>query len=219
MMRPLRPFGREGSDGMVLAMVAAPFMEAFHALVREFGGEVTVQAAEGEGPYRIPIYEMAWGHTRMHVNRDHPEIVGNVGLYLDPDLIASIERSHRRFSHLEGMHFEVKRFDGKLSFQGSPYFRYTTDDEVAEVMRGMTEDGAMVANNHTFLVKQGGMKSVGGDDLGFKRAMDPHYLMNPGKLRFDDAAAKESTGGELTREGWQYKSAGSEASAAAQPVS
>jgi hypothetical protein len=219
MMRPLRPFGREGSDGMVLAMVAPPFMEAFHALASEFGGEVTVQAAEGEGPYRMPIYEMAWGHTRMHVNRDHPEIVGNVGLYLDPDLIASIERSHRRFSHLEGMHFEVKRFDGKLSFQGSPYFRYTTDEEVAEVMRGMTEDGAMVANNHTFLVKQGGMKSVGGDDLGFKRAMDPYDLMNPGKLRFDDAAAQESTGGELTREGWQYKSAGNEAGAAAQPVS
>lgn len=219
MMRPLRPFGRDGTDGMVLAMVAAPFLEAFQSLVREFGGEVTAQAPEGQGPYRIPIYEMAWGHTRMHVNREHPEIVGNVGLYLEPDLIASIERSHRRFSHLQGMHFEVKRFDGKLSFQGSPYFRYTTEEQVADVMRGMADDGAMVANNHTFLVKEGGMKSVDGDDAGFKLAMDPHDLMNPGKLRFDDAAAQESAGGALTKEGWRYESTGRTDSAAAQGVS
>jgi hypothetical protein len=211
MMRPLRPFGRDGTDGMVLAMVAAPFMEAFHAMVREFGGQVTVEAPEAQGPYRIPIYEMAWGHTRMHVNREHPEIVGNVGLYLDPDLVGAIERSHRRFGHLQGLHFEAKRFDGQLSFQGSPYFRYTSDEQVAEVMRGMAEDGAMVANNHTFLVKQGGMKSVGGEDASFKRAMDPFDLMNPGKLRFDDAAAGESTGADLPSEGWRYQSAGAPA--------
>jgi len=68
----------------------------------------------------------------------------------------------------------------------------------------MTDDGAMVANNHTFLVKEGGMKSVEGEDAPFKRAMDPYDLMNPGKLRFDDAAAKESTGGELPSPGWRY---------------
>src|SRR5690606_2503747 len=36
MMRVLRPYGRDDCEGMVLAMVAAPFMEAFNALVAEF---------------------------------------------------------------------------------------------------------------------------------------------------------------------------------------
>jgi FAD/FMN-containing dehydrogenase len=205
MMRMLRPHGRAGHEGMVLAMVAAPFAEAFHALVKDFHGEVTSEAAEGEGPYRVPLYEFAWGHTRMHVNREHPDIVSNVGLYLDPDLVSAIGRSHRRFRDLCGMHFEVKRFDGKLSFQGSPFFRYTDDQQLADVMRGMAEDGAMVANNHTFLVKEGGMKSVGSEDAAFKQAMDPHDLMNPGKLRFDAQAARESTGGELPSPGWRYE--------------
>ena len=203
MMRALRPYGREGKS-MVLAMIAAPFVEGFHALVKDFGGEVTSEAAEGSGPYRIPIYEFAWGHTRMHVNRDHPEMVSNVGLYLDPDLVGAIERSHRRFEELGDMHFEVKRFDGKLSFQGSPLFVYEDEAQLAEVMRGMADDGAMVANNHTFLVKEGGMKSVDSEDAAFKRAMDPHDLMNPGKLRFDDKAREESTGAELPSEGWRY---------------
>lgn len=205
MMRVLRPYGRDDCEGMVLAMVAAPFMEAFQALVQEFGGLVTSEAPEGEAPYRIPLYEMSWGHTRMHVNREHPEVVSNVGLYLDPDLVGAIGRSHQRFSHLLGMHFEAKRFDGKLSFQGSPFFRYEGEAHLAEVMRGMAEDGAMVANNHTFLVKEGGMKSLGGADAAFKQAMDPLGLMNPGKLRFDAGAAQQSTGGALPSAGWRFR--------------
>jgi len=103
-----------------------------------------------------------------------------------------------------GMHFEVKRFDGKLSFQGSPIFRYVDDAQIADVMRGMRDDGAMVANNHTFLVKEGGMKSVDSEDARFKQSMDPYDLMNPGKLRFDASARSESAGGELPSDGWRY---------------
>ena len=204
MMRALRPFGRPGKDGIVLAMIAAPFIDGFHALVKDFGGEISSEADEGRGAYRAPLYEFAWGHTRLHVNRDFPEVVSNVGLYLDPDLVGAVERSHRRFGHMMGMAFEVKRFDGKLSLQGSPFFRYEGEAHLADVMRGMADDGAMVANNHTFLVKEGGMKSLDGEDAAFKRAMDPFDLMNPGKLRFDDGAGAESTGGELPSAGWRY---------------
>ena len=205
-MKSLRPHGLAGQH-LVIAMIAAPVVESFQALVREFGGTITSDAAEGQGPYRIPVYEFAWGHTRMHVNREHPDIVSNVGLYLDPDLVGAIERSHRRFKDLCGMHFEVKRFDGQLSFQGSPFFHFTDDRQLADIMRGMADDGAMVANNHTFLVKEGGMKSVDHGDAAFKRAMDPYDLMNPGKLRFDEKAREESTGGELPSAGWRYADA------------
>jgi FAD/FMN-containing dehydrogenase len=206
LMQPLRSFGRAGKH-LVLAMLAAPLVAPFLELVHEFGGEITAEAEEGCGPYKIPLYEFSWGHTRMHVNRERPELVSAIGLYLDPDLCAAIERSHRRFRDLGGMHFEVKRFDGRLSFQGSPMFAYQDEAQLAEVMRGMAEDGAMVANSHTFLVKEGGMKSVDGEDAAFKRAMDPYDLMNPGKLRFDADAARESTGGNLPSEGWRYRDA------------
>ncbi|HEX4235989.1 MAG TPA: FAD-binding oxidoreductase [Caldimonas sp.] len=205
LMQALRPFGRDGHH-IVLTMVSAPLFDALRALVADFGGAITASAAEGQGPYRIPLYEFSWGHTRMHVNRERPEMVSNIGLYLDPGLVDAIERSHRRFQRLGGMHFEVKRFDGKLSFQGSPMYPYSDEAQMAEVMRGMAEDGAMVANNHTFLVKEGGMKAVDGADAAFKRAMDPFDLMNPGKLRFDADASRDSTGGDLPSAGWRYGS-------------
>ena len=107
-----------------------------------------------------------------------------------------------RFRDLGGMHFEVKRFDGQFSFQGSPFFQFVDDAQIAAVMQGMKEDGAMVANNHTMLVKEGGMKSVDDADAAFKRRMDPYDLMNPGKMSFNE---KKDSGAALPSEGWKYK--------------
>ena len=184
--------------------MAEPFLPSFDALVREFGGRVVVRAPEGEGPYHAPLYEFSWGHARLHANRTHPDVVTTVGLYVDPDAVGAIARTHRRMADSAGMHFEVKRFDGQLGFQGMPLFTYRDEAQLADVMRGMADDGAMVANNHTFLVKEGGMKPVDGADAAFKRSMDPYGLMNPGKLRFD-APAPEATGAALPSVGWRFR--------------
>jgi hypothetical protein len=74
-------------------------------------------------------------------------------------------------------------------------------------MRGLAEDGAMIANGHTFLVKEGGMKSVSDADVTFKRRMDPYWLMNPGKFALDEATKQASAGAALPSEGWKYKAA------------
>lgn len=189
---------------MVLCMIAEPSFESFEVLVKAFGGTVQVSSGEGAGPYGSPIYEYAWGHTRLHINNTHPSLVSGIGLYAGADLVSMIRRSHERFGALGPMHFEVKRFDGKMSFQGSPLFPFVDDDHMAGVMAAMAEDGAMVANNHTFLVKQGGMKSVTVDDARFKREMDPYDLMNPGKLSFDQAEEDHGSGAALPSAGWSY---------------
>lgn len=202
MVKAMQACGDASCDGTLLAMVPEPFCDALGALVREFGGRVVVRAPEGRGPYNAPLYEFAWGHTRLHVNRTHPDMVMTVGLYLDPDAVAAIARTHARMKDAAGMHFEVKRFDGQLGFQGMPLFAWQGEDHLAQVMRGMAEDGAQVANNHTFLVKEGGMKPVEGRDARFKREMDPFELMNPGKMRFEEAREEG-----LPSEGWKYRQA------------
>ena len=161
-------------------MIAEPFAEPFRALVSECGGEVASWAPDGQGAYELPIYEFAWGHTRLQVNKQDPSIIGAIGLYHSDGLVDAIARSALRFKDLGGMHFEVKRFDGKLGFQGSPFFPYTTDEQLAEVMRGMAEDGAMVANNHTFRVREGGMKSV---DAARRRVQAPDGSVRPDEPR------------------------------------
>jgi hypothetical protein len=203
MIKPLQPYLRDGKS-MVLCLIAAPFFETFEVLVAEHGGEISYRCLEGEGAYGCPLYEFSWGHTRFHVNKTDPTIVSVIGLFCSDDPVGDIAKSHRRFADLPGMHFEVKRFDHRLSFQGSPYFRYESDEQLAGVMRGLAEDGAMIANSHTFLVKEGGMKSVGDADVAFKQRMDPYGLMNPGKMSFDASEKRESAGAALPSEGWKY---------------
>ena len=207
MMKPLEPWIRPGQD-MVLCMVAAPFEESFRTLVAEFGGEVTSLNPEGEGGYGAPIYEFAWGHARYHVNKTDRSIVSGVGLFPADANLDAIERSFHRFRDVGPMHFEVKRFDGGLSMQGSPFFPYVDDAQLAGVLRGMAEDGAMVANNHTFRVKEGGMKPVETADLAFKRAMDPYDLLNPGKMGPVADKQPESAGAALPSDGWSYQQQG-----------
>jgi FAD/FMN-containing dehydrogenase len=204
MIREMRPFGG-AARSLVLCLIAEPSIESFEPLVRGWGGEVVSLCDEGQGAYGVPLYEFSWGHTRLQVNKEDPSIVGVIGLYASADPVADIEKSERRFRHLRGLHFEVKRFDGRLSFQGSPYFSFESDAQLAEVMAGMAEDGAMIANNHTFKVKQGGMKLVTDADAAFKRRMDPYNLCNPGKMDFDVAETIESAGEELTDKTWSYR--------------
>jgi FAD/FMN-containing dehydrogenase len=196
-IRLLRPFVRDG-HATVLCMVAEQHVDDLRNLVKQFGGEITSTAAEEKGHYGVPIYEFTWGHTRLHVNKEEPSLVGNIALYFT---IESIERTFNRFKDL-GIHFEVKRFDGQLSFQGSPLYPFESDEQIAAIMQGMREDGGMVANNHTFLVKEGGMKTVDDADVVFKRAMDPYDLMNPGKMSFNDL---RDAGASLPSEGWKYQ--------------
>jgi hypothetical protein len=202
-MSAMRPFGRE-TWSMVRSMVTAQSMDAFLSLVAIFGGELTVEAREGEGPYRAPIWEFAWGHSMLQINKEQPDLIGNSGLYLDPNALGALERSYHRFNDL-AMHVEIKRFNGQIAFQGSPLYAFTDEARIAEIMRGMADDGAMVANDHTYGRKNGVIAALDGD-IAFKQRMDPHGVMNPGKSAFDAIPPDEDTsaGAALPTTGWEY---------------
>ncbi len=203
---PLAGAMREGQH-MAICMVAAPFFESFESLARDFGGTITATALEGQGSYGAPAYEFAWGHTRFHVNKQDRSLVNCIGLYRDPGLVEAVGRSVQRFAGLGPFHLEAKRFDGTLSFQGSPLFRYEDEAQLAAVTAGMQEDGAVGANNHTFLVRENGMKPVDETEIAFKRAMDPYNLLNPGKLAIDQASVAASSGAKIGASGWTYAGA------------
>ena len=211
-MAAMRPFGRAGWT-MVRSMVAEQSLDAFRSVVAAHGGETTVEAPEGTGPYRAPLWEFAWGHTMFQISKERPGLIGNTGLYLDPDVLTAVERSYRRFASLGAMHFDLKRYNGQIGFQGSPFYAFTNEAQMADVIRGMAADGAMVANNHTFIGRKNGVIAVNDGEAEFKAKMDPHGLMNPGKAA-SEAPPPEvhgSAGAALPTTGWAYESRGASA--------
>ncbi len=207
MMKPLALFVPISAH-IVLCMVAVSSVEALESLVVDHGGKIELRSPEGEGPYGIPLYEFSWGHTRFHVNKTDRSINSVIGLFIEDDLLDQIERCYRRLRDIGPFHFEVKRFDGGLAFQGSPAFRDDNDAVLPFVVETLEAEGVRVANNHTFLVKEGGMKSIVDEDVRFKRRMDPFELLNPGKLTFAGTEIMESAGAALPTSGWSYRDTG-----------
>jgi FAD/FMN-containing dehydrogenase len=155
-------------------MVADEFREIFHCMVREAGGRLAYEGLEGQGPFKIPLYEFG-----------------------------CIKRIHERFKDAP-FALDMKRKDGILCAQGSPYFPYIDPADFARRVEEFQELGYIAANVHTFFVRENGMKVIDESELAFKREMDPYNLMNPGKFSSDEVA-NPGVGAALPTKGWKYR--------------
>jgi FAD/FMN-containing dehydrogenase len=81
-------------------------------------------------------------------------------------------------------HLEFIRFNGRVTCSGLPIVRYRGADRLNEIIRLHEARGVYIANPHVFTVEDGSRyKRADADQLGFKHEVDPHGLLNPGKMR------------------------------------
>ena len=199
---PLKHHLPEGRAAALL-MIGAETREAFEALVRDFGGSVTMCVPQAN------IYEYTWGHTTMHALRADRSLTYLVCIFPKDDTLGAIGRVHRKLGAEVMLHLEFKRFAGYMTAEGVPLFRYQGFEQMTRLYKAFEAEGVRIANAHTFLLQNGGMKDLDAAQIDFKRAVDPHLLMNPGKVAgLDDlpgglsGAALEAA--QLPASGWAY---------------
>jgi len=199
---PLKHHLPEGRAAALL-MIGAETREAFEALVRDFGGSVTMCVPQAN------IYEYTWGHTTMHALRADRSLTYLVCIFPKDGTLGAIGRVHRRLGAEVMLHLEFKRFAGYMTAEGVPLFRYQGFEQMTRLYKAFEAEGVRIANAHTFLLQNGGMKDLDAAQIDFKRAVDPHLLMNPGKVAgLDDlpgglsGAALEAA--QLPASGWAY---------------
>jgi len=199
---PLKHHLPEGRAAALL-MIGAETREAFEALVRDFGGIVTMCVPQAN------IYEYTWGHTTMHALRADRSLTYLVCIFPKDGTLGAIGRVHRRLGAEVMLHLEFKRFAGYMTAEGVPLFRYQGFEQMTRLYKAFEAEGVRIANAHTFLLQNGGMKDLDAAQIDFKRAVDPHLLMNPGKVAgLDDlpgglsGAALEAA--QLPASGWAY---------------
>jgi hypothetical protein len=61
--------------------------------------------------------------------------------------------------------------------------RFTNKQRLYEIIGWLEATGCPVADPHTFILEDGGMKTIDEAQLAFKRQTDPLGLLNPGKMR------------------------------------
>jgi hypothetical protein len=192
-------------------MVADEFREIFHSMVQDFGGRIAYEGLEGQAPFGIPLYEMSFGHVRRYIDKVDPDLIANFGIFPPHDLLGCIERVYRKFPGAP-FHIDFKRKDGRLCAQGSPLFPFIDAANFARRIEEFQALGYESANVHTLFVRENGMKVIDAEELAFKKAMDPHNLMNRGKFTADDVA-NPGVGASLPTKGWTYRKSGLAAAA------
>jgi FAD/FMN-containing dehydrogenase len=178
-LQPYLPTGKAAA----LLMVAEPSLAVFKELVAAFDGSITYSKTAQEASKGAPLAEFTWNHTTLHARAADPSLTYLQTLFPhDPDL----ERMQHFYEHFGDeviMHLEYLRMGGTTVPAALQIVRYSTADRLNEIIRYHEDHGALIANPHTYLLEDGGMKRVDTVQVNFKAEVDPYGLLNPGKMR------------------------------------
>jgi FAD/FMN-containing dehydrogenase len=178
----LKPYLPEGKAAALL-MIAEPSLELFGELVKECGGTITYNTAKPDTSKAAPLAEFTWNHTTLHARSVDPSLTYLQTLFpYDADL-KLVQHFYGHFGDEVLMHLEFLRFGGKVCPAALQIVRYTTEERLNEIIRYHEDKGALIANPHTYILEDGGMKQVDMVQVNFKAEVDPYGLLNPGKMR------------------------------------
>jgi FAD/FMN-containing dehydrogenase len=178
----LKPYCPEGKS-ILIAMIAEPSLESFKSLLGA-RGMVTLETPTDDSPGQVPLYEYTWNHTTLQVLKSDRSVTYLQCLYPHDRLMEKVIEMRVMFPDEVLQHLEFIRFNGRVVCSGLPVVRYTNVDRLNEIIRLHEAHGVYIANPHVFTVEDGSRyKRADADQLGFKHDVDPHGLLNPGKMR------------------------------------
>jgi FAD/FMN-containing dehydrogenase len=163
-----------------LVMVSEYNLESFFDLVREYGGEITYHKTAQEASKGISLLEFNWNHTTLLARSIDPNLTYLQTFYFT---LEKVEHFYHYFGDEVMIHLEFIRAGGKAIPAGLQLVRFTTAERLQEIISYHEQQGAAIANPHTYILEDGGRKTIDKEQLAFKKLVDPYGLMNPGKMR------------------------------------
>lgn len=166
-----------------LLMIAESCVESLQDLIREYDGTVTYQKSAKEASKGSALCEFTWNHTTLHARSVDPTLTYLQTLFPPDKNLTLVEHMYHHFGDEVMMHLEFIRMSGQIAPAALQVVRYTTEERLNEIIRYHEEKGAFIANPHTYILEDGGRKTIDPEQLKFKEMVDPYGLMNPGKMR------------------------------------
>ena len=172
---------------VVIAMIAKPCLVAFDDMVRLAGATDVLRqnsAAAETTPGMTPFYEYTWNHTTLQMLRVDKTVTYLQCLFPANRALELVEKMIADFPDELLQHLEFQRVGGRITCSALPVIRYTTPERLADIVAHHEANGVMIANPHFYTLEDGaGHKRVGESQPAMKAQMDPHALLNPGKMR------------------------------------
>jgi len=167
-----------------LVLVAESDLEPLAELVAEYGGTITYQKTAGETEKGVSLVEFSWNHTTLHARSVDPQITYLQSLFVNDPQLQLVQSMAEKFADELLTHLEFIRMHGQVIPAGIQLIKYSTPQRLQEIIDYHEAHGVLIANPHTYILEDGGMKTVNHQQLAFKRRVDPHNLMNIGKMKF-----------------------------------
>lgn len=164
----------------VMVLVSEADLEPFKYLVNEYGGTVCYERNAQEAKKGLTLVEFSWNHTTLHARSVDPSLTYLQSLFPSLD---NVQKMYAHFGDEVMMHLEFIRMHGVVIPAAIQIIRFTTAARIDEIIKYHEEHNVLIANPHTYILEDGGMKSVNHEQLAFKQMVDPYGLMNPGKMR------------------------------------
>lgn len=199
-MQDLRGIIPDGQSMCNCYIADVSFM-AFQDLVAHYAGTIVADNETGQNPFGAPLFEFAYGHGLRQIQKTNPKFTGFQGMFAADGLIDSIRGFHSELSNTLPMRLEIFWSEGEVVAMGSPVITYESENQMAAMIRLLQTHGADVANSHTTGVREVGIKRITERDYSFKREMDPHDLLNLGKMNLDEVRHVN-----LPTRGWRFRS-------------
>ncbi len=168
---------------VLIGMIAEPSMEAFR-MVLGGRGAITYEAPFDESQGKLPIYEFAWNHSTLQALKVDRTVTYLQCLFPPDRMTETVMQMRDLFPDEVIPHCEFIKFGGKMTCSALPLVMFSTEERLNEIIALHEEAGVMIANPHVYTLEDGSRhKRVDADQLGFKQDIDPHGLLNPGKMR------------------------------------
>jgi len=158
-------------------------LASFQDLVKEFQGEICYQKTAQEASKGTPIYEFTWSHTTLHARSVDTNLTYLQSGFPTDKNLALVEKMYRHFGDEVMIHIEFTRNYGQTVAGGGQIVRYTSEERLNEIIEYHEQNGVNIFNPHTYILEDGGMKTVDIEQLEFKQKVDPLGLLNPGKMK------------------------------------
>jgi hypothetical protein len=171
----------DGSSHRLLLLAAPDALLALPALLTELGGALVWQAPQGQSR-GIPLRELTWNHTTLHVRSRDPGFTYLQLLLPQPEAPALAALRERWGADLL-WHLEAVRSMGSQRLACLPLVRWRGAEALQALIDHCCALGCVLFNPHVFNVEDGGLGVVDADQVAAKAAYDPAGLLNPGKLR------------------------------------
>lgn len=166
-----------------LIMVAESCLEPLADLIREHGGSVCYEKAAKDAGKGTLLMEYTWNHTTLHARSVDPSLTYLQTLFPPDRELKLVQQMYEHYGDEVMMHLEFIRVNGQVLPAALQIVRYSTADRLQDIIKHHEDSGAFIANPHTYILEDGGRKSIDPVQLRFKEEVDPYGLLNPGKMR------------------------------------